>query len=172
MAHFALQWQRINKDLRPVTKDGESYYRLSHSDINEILERYFGTNLEEGDISLSGENNVFGGYTKYEDDKIYYCEPAADGEMYANNAFTIVTALEELGGDKPGEYIRASFRVYRLDTDDHDKHGTGRELYRMSAAEAAELANKGSIVEAYEGTAIIEQAYDGYWLLDYRVTDQ
>ena len=38
-------------------------------------------------------------------------------------------------------------------------------------AEAAKLEDKGSLFEAYEGTAIIVQAYDGYWLLEYRVID-
>ena len=167
MAHFALQWQRLNKGLKPVTMDGKSCYRLSHGDINSILGRYFGTNLEEGDFYHSGEDNSFGGYTVYEDGKGYYCEPAGDGEMYAGNAFTVVTSLERLGGDNAG-YLRAHFKVYRLDADDYDKHGIGKEQYGLNAAEAAKLADKGSLIEAYEGVAMFTD-HEECWMLDYRV---
>ena len=166
MAHFALSWEKINRNLKPVTKDGKTYYRLSHSDINNILGKYFGTNLEEGDLYLSGIDNVYGGYTEYEDDS-YYCEPAADGEMYANNAFTVVTSAEGLGRNKPYQYLRLSFKVYRLDTEEYDEHGIGREQYMLSAKEAAELADRGKLYEAYEGTATVETDDDGYWLLSY-----
>ena len=168
MAHFALQWERVNKGLKAVTKDGRSCYRLKHSDINDILQRYFGTNLEEGDLYRSGEDNVYGGYTVNEDGDYYYCEPAADGEMYANNAFSVVTSVEELGRDKPDEYLRVEYKVYRLAPEDYDEHGIGSAQYRLSAAEAGELADKGSLFEAYEGSAIIEHFDDEYWLLDYR----
>lgn len=169
MAHFALQWQRLNKGLKPVTVDGRSCYRLSHSDINGILGRFFGTNLEEGDFAMCGQDNSFGGYTVYEDDNNYYCEPDADGEMYAANAFSVVTALERLGGDKP-RYLRAHFKVYRLNTDDHDKHKIGKEQYGLSAAEAAKLADKGSLFEAYEGSAMIMDGEE-YWLINYKIID-
>ncbi len=168
MAHFALQWSRLNKGLKAVTKDGKSYYRLSHGDINNVLQRYFGTNLEEGELYRSGEDNVFGGYTVHEDDNNYYCEPAADGEMYANNAFSVVTSVEELGNSRPDEYLRVSYKVYRLDTEAYDEHGIGSEQYRLSAAEAGKLAENGSLCEAYEGTAVIEHFDDEFWLLDYR----
>ena len=169
MAHFALQWQRLNKGLKPVTMDGRSCYRLSHSDINGILGKYLGTNLEEGDFYYSGDDNPFGGYVAYEEDNSYYCEPAGDGEMYAANAFTVVTSLERLGS--ADNYLRAYFKVYRLDTDDYDKHGIGKEQYALSAAEAAKLADKGSLNEAYEGTALIAGGEE-YWLLDYSVTGE
>ena len=169
MAHFVLQWQKINKGLKPVANNGKTYYRLSHSDINKVLGKYFGTNLEEGDFYSSGEDNAFGGYTVYEDDESYYCEPAADGDMYINNAFTVATSVEGLGSGKPFEYMRIDFKIYRLDTDDYDKHGIGKEQYRLSAAEAAKFADKGSLYEAFDGTAVVARALDGYWLLDYRI---
>ena len=171
MAHFALQWQKLNKGLKPVTMDGKSCYRLSHSDINIVLGKYFGTNLEESDFYYSGEDNPFGGYVGYEDDNSYYCEQAGDGEMYAANAFTVVTSLERIGGDSASNYLRAQFKVYRLNTDDYDKHGIGREQYALSAAEAAKLADKGSLYEAYEGTALIAD-HEEYWLIDYGVSEE
>ena len=173
LAHFALQWQRINKGLKPVTKDGRTYYRLSHSDINRILIRFFGGGLEEGEFYLCGEDNDFGGCIVYEDDDNYYCEPAADGEMYANNAFSVATAVENLGGYKqPDEYLRISFKVYRLDTDEYDEHGIGSKQDRLSAAEAAKLADNGGLYEAYEGTAIVAPVDGEYWLLDYRISGE
>ena len=171
MAHFALQWERINNALKPVQKDGKSCYRLSHSDINGILGRYFGANLEEGDFYLSGENNIYGGYTDYTDDDSFYCEPAADGEMYANNAFTVVTSVEGLGNEEPYGYLRMRFTVYRLDEEEYDKIGIGKEQYRLDAAEAAKLAESGRLYKAYDGSAMVESFDDQYWLLDYRINE-
>ena len=91
--------------------------------------------------------------------------------MYAANAFTVVTSLERIAGDSASNYLRAQFKVYRLNTDDHDKHGIGREQYALSAAEAAKLADKGSLYEAYEGTALIEDREE-YWLIDYGVSEE
>ena len=68
-------------------------------------------------------------------------------------------------------YLRAQFKVYRLNTDDYDKHGIGREQYALSAAEAANLADKGSLYEAYEGTALIAD-HEEYWLIDYGVSEE
>ena len=170
MAHFALEWKKINKSLKPEEAGGRTCYRITHSDMNEILSKYFGTNLEEGDLSECGDDNEYGGYIDYEsEDGIYYCEPAADGDMYAHNAFTVVTSAESLQGEDPCVHMRLRFKVYRPDTDDYDAKGIGKEHYSLSAAKASDLASKGKLYEAYEGSAIIEKAGEDYWLLSYGI---
>ncbi len=173
MAHFALEWQKINQSLKPVEKDGNFYYRISHSDINQILGRYFGTNLEEGEICNADVDNIYGGYIEYADEEgIFYCEPAADGEMYANNAFTVVSGAELLGNNYGSSYMRLHFKVYRLDTEDYDKSGIGKQQYSLSSDEAAKLASQNKLYEAYEGSAIVVQFDDEYWLIDYSVPNE
>ena len=170
MAHFALQWSKINKALKPVQKDGKTYYRISHSDINGILGRYFMTNLEEGEFDDCDIDNDYGGFMEYvEGEGGYYCEPAADGDMYVNNAFTVVSSAESLGYSNPWTYLRLYFTVYRLNEDDYDKHGIGKEQYSLSAGEAAKLADKGRLIKAYEGMATVTHTDDGYALFDYMV---
>nr|MCR5358051.1 hypothetical protein [Lachnospiraceae bacterium] len=172
MAHFGLQWSKINKSLKPIQKDGKTYYRINHSDLNGILSRYFLSNLEEGEFDDCDIDNDYGGYMEYVDGEGgYYCEPAADGDMYANNAFTVVSSVEGLGYENPWTYMRLGFKVYRLNADDYDKHGIGKEQYSLSADEAAKLAGKGKLVPAYDGTAIVIKTDDGYALTYYGVSE-
>ena len=167
LAHFALEWQKINKSLKPVEAGGRTCYRITHSDMNGILAKYFDTNLEEGELAECDIDNDFGGYLDYEsEDGIYYCEPAADGDMYAHNAFTVVTGAESIGD---GSYLRLHFKVYRENTDDYDDHGIGKEQYSLDADKAADLAKRGELVEAYDGTAIVINYNEGYGLYEYSV---
>ncbi len=67
-------------------------------------------------------------------------------------------------------YLFRSFMPEHLnDRDDYELHGIGKKQYSLSAAKAADLASKGELFEAYEGTAVIADYNDGYCLINYRV---
>ena len=168
-AHFALEWAEVN-DFSKVNMSNDSY-RIDQSTMNGILGRFFGSNLEEGELSLLEEDNPFMGHVEYDDGKIWYCEPLADGEMYRNNKFSVVSKIEKAESNYNGNftYLIMDFDVYSLDTDDYDEHGIGKEQYSLSADEAASLAEKDRLYKVEDGMAIVEETEDGYWLLYYKL---
>ncbi len=163
VAHFAMEWAKINSPSK--LEYDNNYCKISHASVNEILGRYFGSNMEESEFYSSDEDNVHRGFAQDE----YYCEPAADGEMYAYNAFSVVTSVEELGEDYGNKYLRMQFTVYSLDTDDYDETGITKAHYALSADEAKALASSGRLYESYTGTAIAKKVGKDYWLLEYSV---
>ena len=172
--HFALEWAKLNSPSRIELSDGR--YRIDQSNINQILGIYFGSNLEESDFFSADQDNPWGGYVECDDNgKAWYYEPDADGEMYRNNAFTVVSDIQDLGGTyKNNSFYRVEFTVYRMNTDDYDAHGIGEKQYSLSAAEAAELAEKGELYAAYTGMAFLDRwnnnkDTDEYWLWSYYV---
>ncbi len=170
MAHFALDWTEINK---PSDVKYENDRRMiDHSSVNIILQKYFDTNLEEGDFYNADQDNPYGGTIEYDGEKGWYTEPAADGEMYANNSFTVVRDAQKIGGDWRN-FLRVDFVIYALDTDEYDEHGIGKQQYCLSADEAAAQEKSGKLCLRKEGTAILcDAGSDGYKLYYYKVFDE
>ena len=168
-AHFALEWAELNKpELVKFRGEGGYYDSITQSDINQILGKYFGMNLEESEFYASGDNNIFNGVVEVdESNTAWYGEPAADGEMYKYNHFTVVTDAQNIGEEYGDHYLRLSFTVYSRNDDDYDEYGITKEQYSLSASEAAALADKDSLYADYSGTAIVAAVSDGYWLLHY-----
>ncbi|MBO4899574.1 MAG: hypothetical protein J5509_04725 [Lachnospiraceae bacterium] len=171
LAHFALEWAELNKPELVEYRDEGGYYEcITQSDINQILGKYFGTNLEESEFYASDEDNVFNGVVEIdENNTAWYCEPAADGEMYKNNHFTVVTGVQNIGDDYGDACLRLEYTVYSRSTDDFDEYGITKEQYSLSASEASALADKGNLYADYTGTAIVQEVSDGYWLLNYKI---
>lgn len=169
-AHFSLEWKRINAPSELKTEDGRNY--IDQSSVNQVIGKYFGSNLEEGEFFNVGNDNPYGGTITTDDDYVaWYSEPAADGEMYRNNAFSVVTDLEEIAGDRE-RFYSAKFRIYSLDTEEYDAHGIGKQQYSLSAADAEKLEAAGKLHLKSEGLAIFDDAgEDGYWLSYYKVAD-
>ena len=170
-AHFAMEWMEVNKYKELMYKDNYSW--LSQEQISKILDRYFGTVLCEEDFYRAGDNNVYGGIIKKDKDgKAYYCEPLADGEMYLNNAFSVVSSIEDLGSgnkkDKSGDgYFRMNYTIYSLEEEDYDADGIGKKQYSLTQKEAAKLAGKGELYEAGTGSAIVYETSSGEYKLMY-----
>ncbi len=169
-AHFALEWSKINDPSRISKKNNR--YRISHSDLNEILQRYLGTNLEEGDFGDIEEDNPYRGASEYDEEKIWYTEPDADGEMYKNNRFSVVTSARTVSSGR-NFFYRLEFKIYAVDTDVYDKSGIDRKYYSLSSDEADKLTKSGKIGYVSEGLAFVRDVgEDGYWLEYYNVLDE
>ncbi|MCR5733020.1 MAG: hypothetical protein K6G22_00305 [Lachnospiraceae bacterium] len=174
-AHFAMEWLRINKAKEIINFDNYSW--INQAQINTILERYFGANLCESDFYAADKDNVYGGIIrKGADGKDFYCEPLAGGEMYKNNAFSVVFQMEDLGSDNKDKtkdrYLRMYFTVYSLDTDEYDKTGIGKKHYSMSDDEAVMLVQKNKLYEEESGFAIVNEVKPGeYKLMYYYIYD-
>ena len=96
--------------------------------------------------------------------------------MYHNNAFTVVTNAERIG-DQHDEFLRLSFKIYAVNTDEYDKNGIDKKYYSLSATEAEELASKGELGLRDEGLCYLEEvgtdrSKSGYWLTAYIVFDK
>ncbi len=176
-AHFVMEWMEVNKP-RELTLSGD-YTWLSHEQINKTLGRYFGSNLTEGDFYGAGVNNLYGGIIKEgKDGKSYYCEPLADGEMYKNNGFSVVSSIEDLGSENTKDptknrYLRMNFTVYAMDADAYDKTGIGKKQYSLTGKEAEKLASKKELYERESGFAIVYEPTPGeYWLMHYFIEDE
>ncbi|WP_044915676.1 hypothetical protein [Butyrivibrio sp. WCE2006] len=61
--------------------------------IVEVVDRYFGVFFDEGDFYDMGIDNPYLGTVENVDGTPWYSEPDADGEMYRNNAFTVVIPM-------------------------------------------------------------------------------
>ncbi len=164
LAHFAMEWMKANKLTELDCSHG--VYAMTHSDINRIVQKYFNTNLEESDFySLGNNNDYYGSLDKF-DGETYYCEPVADGEMYRNNRFSIVSGMQKINTDH-GDTFRLDFSVYGLDTDLYDEKGIGKEQYSLNAEMAVSKANENILYQAYEGMAIVDRSPDGSFSLRY-----
>ncbi|MCR5268621.1 MAG: hypothetical protein K6E16_08900 [Lachnospiraceae bacterium] len=129
LCHFALEWKKINRPSK-VKMDG-SYYMITQPEINEILNGRINTNIEEGAFDESVKNSRHQGFVEGE----YYKEPLADGEMYKNNRFAVVTAMREF--EENGHFYACDFKVYGRDTELYDAEGITKAQYRLSEAQAA-----------------------------------
>ncbi len=152
LAHFALAWSELNDSKTVVYLDDKKW--ISHSKINTVLIRYFNTNLEEGDLGLIPEDNPYHGRIEYHDDNTWYTEPMADGEMFKNNAFTVVTGLQRIPSDY-NSCLRAEYTIYSLTEDEYLDNGIDRKYYSLSAAEAKKLFDENKLYQRGAGFAII-----------------
>ena len=173
-AHFVLEWCRIN-DPSGVKYSNERY-GIDSGKMFELLDRFFGTNFEEGDFYDLGNDNPYGGTVEYEGDKTWYYEPASDGEMFKYNAFTVVTDAQEIKGEYD-KFMRLSFKIYSLPEDEYERYGINRKYYSLSAAEAEKLAKEGKLMFEAEGLAMpeevsTERSKDGFWMGYYNVYDE
>ncbi|MBR5421519.1 MAG: hypothetical protein IK115_10255 [Lachnospiraceae bacterium] len=170
LLHFALEWKKVNSYKDLVMRD--DCYCLDHGSVNQILERYFGTQLDEKEFYGVTEDNPFCGKVVSYDGKGWYTEPLADGEMYRNNAFTVVTDVQEIGSGRE-KYVRTEFLIYARLEDDYEDYGIEKEQYSLSPDEAASLELNGKLILRTKGVAISEDAgSDGYWLLYYHIYDR
>ncbi len=172
-AHFVLEWCRINDPKSVEYADGR--VRVGSDKTYELLDRYFGTNFEESDLYDLNIDNPYGGRVEYEGNKTWYSEPDGSGEMYRNNAFTVVTDAGEIEG-KYDKFLRLNFKIYAVNTDEYDKNGISNKYYSLSAAEAEELASKGELGIRGEGLAYVEEvgtdrSKAGYWLIDMIISE-
>ncbi len=172
-AHFALEWCKINDP--SSVKYSNDRNGVDSDKIYELLDRYFGTNFEEGDLYDLNIDNPYGGSVEYEGDKTWYYEPAADGEMFKYNAFTVVTDAQRVKGPYES-FLRLTFRIYRLNEEEYEMDGINSKYYSLSAAEAEKLASSGRLIPATEGMAFLsevgeERSKGGYWLISYNVLD-
>ncbi|MCR5236424.1 MAG: hypothetical protein K6E34_04380 [Lachnospiraceae bacterium] len=172
-AHFVLEWCKINDP--SSVKYSNDRNGVNSDKIYELLDRYFGTNFEEGDLYDLNIDNPYGGSMEYEGDKTWYYEPAADGEMFKYNAFTVVTDAQRVKGPYES-FLRLTFRIYRLNEEEYEMDGINSKYYSLSAAEAEKLASSGRLIPATEGMAFLsevgeERSKGGYWLISYNVLD-
>ncbi|MCR5603493.1 MAG: hypothetical protein K6G27_07315 [Lachnospiraceae bacterium] len=166
-AHFALEWSKINDPSLISIKNNR--YRISHSDLNGILQKYMKTNLQEGDFDDIEEDNPYQGTSEYDEGKIWYTEPAADGEMYKNNRFSVVKDVQKVTAGRSVVY-RAEFEVFSLDTDEYDKNGISKKYYALGPDEADKLMNSGKLYHTSYGLAFLRDGgEDGYSLEYYNV---
>jgi hypothetical protein len=159
-----MEWMKANKLTELDCSHG--VYAMTHSDINRIVQKYFNTNLEESDFySLGNNNDYYGSLDKF-DGETYYCEPVADGEMYRNNRFSIVSGMQKINTDH-GDTFRLDFSVYGLDTDLYDEKGIGKEQYSLNAEMAASKAAENTLYHAGDGMAIVDRFSDGSYSMRY-----
>lgn len=168
-AHFVLEWCRINDPAS--VRFSNDRYGVDREKMFEILGRFFGTNFEEGDYSDLGVNNPYNGTVEYESDTTWYYEPAADGEMFKYNAFSVVSDAQEINGQYNKKFLRLPFKIYRLPEEEYELNGIDKSYYSLSAVEAEKLENEGKLIYAADGLAFIEKVEDGYWLINYSVFD-
>lgn len=170
-AHFVLEWCKINDPSSVKYSDGRN--GIDSDKMYELLDRYFGTNFEEGDLYDLNIDNPYGGCVEYEGDKTWYYEPAADGEMFKYNAFTVVTDAQRIKGNY-GSFLRLPFKIYRLNEEEYELDGINRKYYSLSAAEAEKLASSGKLILVQEGIAFLtevgeDRSKGGYWLSTYKL---
>ena len=172
-AHFVLEWCKVNEPSSVKYSDDRN--GVDSNKMQELLDRFFGTNFEDGDYYDLGVDNPYNGSVEYENDKTLYYEPAADGEMFKYNSFTVVTDAQRIKGQYDS-FLRLPFKIYRLDAEEYETSGINRKYYSLSAVEAEKLAQKGEIGLASEGLAFLEEVSTdrskaGYWLLYYNVSE-
>ena len=97
----------------------------------------------------------------------------ADGEMFKNNAFTVVTDLQKIPADG-SLYLRAEFNIYSLTEDEYLDNGIDRRYYSLSADEAQKLFDEKKLYRRGSGFAIICDAgglgdKDNYSLSFYKI---
>lgn len=139
--------------------------------LSKVVDRYFGSFFDEGDFYDMGIDNPYLGTVEDIDGTLWYFEPEADGEMYRNNAFAVVTDAQKIRG-KYDTFLRLPFKVYAVNTDEYDRNGISKEYYSLSMDEAEELVSKGELLYKGEGLAYLEEVgtdrtKSGYWLTTY-----
>lgn len=167
-AHFALEWSRLNDPSR--VKKINDRNAIDAETIIDVVDRYFGAFFDEGDFYDMGIDNPYLGTVEDIDGTLWYSEPEADGEMYRNNAFTVVTDVEKIDGQYD-KFLRLLFKIYAVNTDEYEKY------YSLSAAEAEELASKGKLWLRDEGICYLtevdtDRSKSGYWLTAYVIFDK
>ncbi len=166
-AHFVLEWCRINDP--SSVKYSNDRCGVDREKMFEILDRFFGTNFEEGDYYDLTVDNPYNGTVEYDGDTDWYYEPAADGEMFRNNAFSVVSDAQEIKGQYNQKFLRLPFKVYRIPAEEYELQGIDKKYYSLSADEAEKLAREGTLYYAANGLAFLEEVEDGYWLISYSV---
>ena len=171
-AHFVLEWCKVNEPSSVKYSDDKN--GVASDKMQELLDRFFGTNFGDGDFFDLSIDNPYGGSVEYESDKTWYYEPSADGEMFKYNAFTVVTDAQRIKGQYDS-FLRLSFKIYRLDEEEYELSGINRKYYSLSVAEAEKLAASGKLYPAAEGTAFLEEVGEdrskgGYWLTTYNLS--
>jgi hypothetical protein len=166
-AHFVLEWCRINDP--SSVKYSNDRCGVDREKMFEILDRFFGTNFEEGDYYDLTVDNPYNGTVEYDGDTDWYYEPAADGEMFRNNAFSVVSDAQEIKGQYNQKFLRLPFKVYRVQAEEYELKGIDKNYYSLSADEAEKLAREGKLYYAAKGLAFLEEVEDGYWLISYSV---
>ncbi|MCR4656973.1 MAG: hypothetical protein K5770_12190 [Lachnospiraceae bacterium] len=170
-AHFALEWMELNKYKEIDTSNGDC--RIDQAQINKVLERYFGTILDESDFYNADVNNVHNGtIERGKDGKSNYCEPAAEGELYRNNAFSVVWQMEDLGSGNKNDpakdrYLRMYFTVYSLPDEVYEETGIGKKQYSLNEKDAEKEASKSELFEEGAGFAIVNEVSPGEYRLMY-----
>ncbi|MCR5773649.1 MAG: hypothetical protein K6G42_01060 [Lachnospiraceae bacterium] len=173
-AHFVLEWCKVNEPSSVKYSDDRN--GVDSNKMQELLDRFFGTNFEEGDYYDLGVDNPYNGSVEYENDKTLYYEPAADGEMFKYNSFTVVTDAQRIKGQYDS-FLRLPFKIYRLDAEEYETSGINRKYYSLSAAEAEKLATSGKLHPATEGIAFLSEVGEdrskgGYWLITYNLSGE
>ncbi|MCR5234100.1 MAG: hypothetical protein K6E53_09360 [Lachnospiraceae bacterium] len=168
-AHFALEWCRINDPSSVNYRNNR--HGIDAGTLSKVVDRYFGSFFDEGDFYDMGIDNPYLGTVEDIDGTLWYFEPEADGEMYRNNAFTVVTDAQKIRG-KYDTFLRLPFKVYAVNTDEYDRNGISKEYYSLSMDEAEELVSKGELLYKGEGLAYLEEVgtdrtKSGYWLTTY-----
>ncbi|WP_026498212.1 hypothetical protein [Butyrivibrio sp. WCD2001] len=173
-AHFTLVWKILNDPSGLKYENDRTW--IDQSSVNNILGRYFGSNLEEGDFFGAGDNNPYNGTIEISEDNIaWYTEPSVDGETYLGNAFTVVTGLQRIPGDYY-DFLRTEFTIYAVNDMEYEDYGVSTTYYSLTAAEADKLADEGRIIPKATGVAIIDDVVsngygDSYWLDDYNILE-
>ncbi len=170
-AHFVLEWCKLN-DPSSVHYSNDMN-GIDSEKMFEILDRYFGTNFEEGDYYDLTIDNPYHGTVEYDESTTWYYEPAADGEMFKYNHFTVASDAQLIKGQYY-DFIKVPFKIYALTEDDYELNGISKKHYSLTAAEADKLASSGQLILQSEGLAYLEivpaeRSKNGYWLGYYNV---
>ncbi len=167
---FAHSWAKINR--RSAIGYSGSYEVMTREAVNDILERYLdrGATLKPADYT---DYSVALGMGLYDWDRCWYYGgcfyyPAADGEGHP--CFSVVT--EKL--QYPDKRCKLYFTVYELDWDIYWANDcVPADYYRLTPAEAAQLAQQGVLTPLRMGEAtcsplvLADSGRESYRLLSY-----
>ncbi len=130
LCHFALEWKKINAP-KDVKMTGDEYM-ITQSEVNTVLNGRINTNIEESDFADGVKNDRHRGIIA----DGYYREPLADGEMYKDSRFAVVTDMHECNTGTYSRRYLCNFKVYARDAELYDAEGIGKAQYSLSAAQA------------------------------------
>ena len=152
MVEYALLWSKINHDdyIERKTEDGTAYETISMTNINIVLDRYFGLKLTDEQLTY-GVTNRYG--EMYKDG--YYYSPASDGESY--NCLAIVDSAEYTDEG----YYHVYFSIYQLDLDTYYDNGeTIADKYYAMDAETAKNTSELEYLSSKEAI-LKDNTYNG-----------
>ncbi|MBR2716901.1 MAG: hypothetical protein IKD79_04105 [Oscillospiraceae bacterium] len=157
-ADFANAYCKINRHsaIEYRQANGTSYETVSLSEVNSILDRFFGKALTDEEAA-SGYASTQRGF--YRDGRFWY--PAADGE--AHNCFAVATSMAEVYN----HVFYVNFTIYALDLDTYFNDGIVRAYYELTPAAAA--ASPDLEIEGF-GAALVEP-YDMNSRATYRLVE-